>query len=188
MLLKIAGLVVAALALASCSSTSVTTGYYEVSGKTGSQLDRSIARNGPMGGHAFAATQVQILPVALKEKIGPEGCSVRTASFRVSANITYPRWVNRDGASRELKQGFDVFSDYARLHEQVHVRIAEAAARTMEAEAYEIPPQKDCDRLAFKVKAMIAKVQKQHHKAQLAFDAAEDKRLKALFAKAKSRQ
>lgn len=140
-----------------------------------------------MGGHAFAATQVQIIPVSLKEKNGPEGCSVSSAKFRVEANITYPKWTDRKGASNELKQGFDIFSDYARLHEQIHVRIAEAAARTMEAEAYEIPPQKSCDRLAEKVKTMIAKVQKQHHKAQLAFDAAENKRLKALFAKAGSR-
>ena len=173
-----------ALSLAGCTSTSVTTGYYEVSGQSARQLDRSIAANGPMGGHAFAATQIQILPVALKEMMTAEGCKVATARFKVIANITMPRWRNRGGASADLKQGFDIFADYARVHEQVHVRIGEAAARTMEAQALEIPPQKDCDRLAARVKAVVLRVQKQHNKAQLAFDAAEDKRLKALFAKA----
>ena len=103
------------------------------------------------------------------------------------ANITYPRWRDRKGAPEDLSQGFDVFSQYARVHEQVHVKIAEAAARTMETELLEIPPQSDCTRLAGKVRKVINSVQKRHDKAQLAFDAAEDKRLKSLFAGAKDR-
>lgn len=172
------------LLLASCTSTSVSTGYYEVSGSTERQLDKSIASNGPMNGHAFAATQIQILPVTLQEKVSDQGCKVGKASFRVKAAITMPRWKNRTGASADLKKGFDIFADYARLHEQMHVRIGEAAAHALEKELLAIAPQKNCDRLVGKVKAKIKDVHARHHKAQLAFDAAENKRLKELFAAA----
>ena len=182
---EIFSLCLAGLCLASCSTTSVTTGYYEVSGSSNRQLDKSIAANGPMGGHAFAATQIRIRPVVLEEKVGPDGCRVSRARFKVNADITMPRWSDRKGASDDLKQGFDIFADYARVHEQMHVRIGEAAARTMEAEVLEIAPQKDCDRLANKVSSVVTHVLKRHNKAQLAFDAAEDRRLKALFAQAR---
>ncbi len=175
------------MTLSACSSTAVSTGYYEVSGATGKALDRSIASNGPMRGHAFAATQLTIIPVAIVPVETEEGCRVRSAKFRVKADITMPRWTNRQGASRDLQDGFDMFADYARLHENVHVKIGEAAASEMETSVLEIPPQKSCDRLTTKVKAVISDVQARHHKAQLAFDAAEDKRITALLGKASMR-
>lgn len=167
--------------LAACSSTSVSTGYYEVSGSTGKALDRSIERNGPMSGDAFAATQLTIVPVSIVPVETVDGCRIRTAKFKLNARITMPRWTNRKGASADLQDGFDMFADYAKLHEGIHIKIGEAAALEMENQVLKIPPQKNCDVLEAKVKKALANVQARHHKAQLAFDAAEDKRIKALM-------
>ncbi|MGB8819003.1 MAG: DUF922 domain-containing protein [Rhizobiaceae bacterium] len=179
---SISVLAVISAALAGCSSTSVSTGYYEVSGNTGKELDRSIAKNAPMRGHAFAATQLTILPVSIKTAQNDEGCRIRAAKFKVNAKITMPRWVNRGSASANLKEGFDIFADYARLHEDIHVKIGEAAATEMETSLLELAPQNNCDILEKKAKRVIDDVQHRHHKAQLAFDAAEERRISRLLA------
>jgi predicted secreted Zn-dependent protease len=171
-----------ALILAGCTSTSVSTGYYEVSGRTGKELDRSIARNAPMRGHAFAATQLTIIPVSVMTGEDENGCRVTSAKFKVDAKITMPRWTNRKGASKNLQDGFDMFADYARLHEEIHVKIGEAAAREMERSVMALQPQKTCELLEAKAKRVIEDVQREHHKAQLAFDAAEEKRITKLLA------
>jgi predicted secreted Zn-dependent protease len=174
-------------ALSGCSSTSVSTGYYNVSGSTGRALDRSIARNGPMSGDAFAATQLTIVPVSIVPVETVEGCKLASAKFKLNAKITMPRWTDRNGASADLRDGFDMFADYAKLHEGIHVKIGEAAVQEMESEVLKIPPQKNCDILQTKVKSVLARVQAHHHKTQLAFDAAEDKRIKALLNDASKR-
>ena len=168
-------------ALGACSSTAVSTGYYNVYGSTAKALDGSIASNGPLGGDAFAATQLTIIPVAVVPVETEEGCRVRKAKFKLNAKITLPRWTNRKGAPRDLQDGFDSYADYARLHERVHVKIGEAAVREMEVSVLNIAPQETCQRLETKVKSVLADVQARHHKAQLAFDASESKRIKALL-------
>ncbi len=174
-------------AIAACSSTAVSTGYYNVSGITGKALDRSIAQNGPMHGDAFAATRLTIIPVAVSPVETAEGCKVSRAKFKLNARITLPRWTDRKGASADLQDGFDMFADYARLHESIHVKIGEAAVREMEFAVLNIPPQPDCQRLEAKVKTVLADVQARHHKAQLAFDAAESKRISSLLKRASSK-
>ncbi len=170
--------------LAACSSTAVSTGYYNVYGTTGTALDRSIASNGPMSGDAFAATRLTIVPIAVTPVDTEEGCKVIKAKFKLNARITLPRWTDRKGASVDLQDGFDMYADYARLHESIHVKIGEAAVREMEFAVLNIPPQQDCERLEAKVKSVLADVQARHHKAQLAFDAAESKRINSLLKRA----
>jgi predicted secreted Zn-dependent protease len=167
--------------ISACSSTTVTTGYYKVSGITGKQLDSSIASNGPMKGHAFAVTELQILPVKVNPVEDGTGCYIRNSKFKVVAHITYPKWSERKGASKDLKRGFDIFSSYARVHEQTHVRIGEAAARDMEDAIEAITPQPDCDVLLLKMKAAIKNIYAKHDRDQRAFDAAEQKRLRKVF-------
>lgn len=169
------------LAVTSCTTSTVTTGYFQVNGATEKQLDRSFALNAPMNGHAFAATELRIVPVNFDPTQDARGCYFRSAKFKVIAHISYPQWRNRNGASADLKRGFDAFSRYARLHEQVHVKIGETAALAMEKAVESIPPQADCDRLLAKFKTTVKAIYAKHDKAQRAFDAAETKRLSKIF-------
>jgi predicted secreted Zn-dependent protease len=169
--------------LTACTTSTVTTGYFQVSGSNEKQLDRSFALNAPMNGHAFAATELQILPVNFDPTVDSRGCYFRSAKFKVVARILYPQWKDRKGASKDLQRGFDAFSSYARVHEQIHVKIGEAAAKAMEQAVEAIPPQSDCDQLLVKFKSTVKKIYAKHDKAQRAFDASEQKRIRKLIAR-----
>ncbi len=175
-------LVFCALVITGCTtSSSVTTGYYDISGSTDRELDLSIREQGPMAGHAFAVTQIQILPVKIEPVETATGCKIRAASFKVKAKMILPRWKDRSNADAELRTGFDNYADYALIHEKTHVRIGEAAAMAMGEAVTQIPEQETCDELYAKVKLTIAKIQRKHVSLQLAFDASEKKRIDKLL-------
>lgn len=181
-------LVVCAAALAGCTSTrpTVTTAYYDVKGDTALHLDREIRRLGPNDGHAIAAAEIRFVPVSLRKTEDKRGCHVSEARIKVVANVTLPRWRNRSGSSEELKDAFDSMARYAKLHEAVHVAIANAAAREMESELLALPPHKTCEALEKRADALVRQVRKRHDRAQKAFDASEQRRLKKLFDEAGS--
>ena len=169
------------LSLAACTTSTVTTGYYDIKGKDERSLDRSVRRFGPNNGHAFASTELRLVPLDIRPSIDARGCRVGTAKIKVLANITLPRWSDRSGAASELKRGFDNYAAYAKVHEQQHVKIGEAAARALEASLLAILPQKNCDVTLKKAKSTIRSVLSRHHRAQLTFDAVEKRRINALI-------
>lgn len=175
--------------LAGCTTqANVSTGYYDVKGNSARALDKGLRRNGPMNGHALATTELRFKPdVRFSENPSGE-CRIAGAKIRIDAHITLPRWQERAGASQDLGRAFDGMAAYARKHEQVHVAIAEAAARSMEYRLKALPPQKSCAALERKGAAVINDVSKLHNKLQLKFDADEQKRLAAIFATAKKRR
>lgn len=173
--------------LAGCTTSTVTTGFYDIKGKDERSLDRSVRKFGPQNGHAFASTELKLVPLDIRPAADARGCRVGTAKVRVVANITLPRWTDRSGASGELKRGFNNYAAYAKLHEQQHVKIGEAAAGALEAALLAIPPQKNCDVTLKKAKSAIRTVLARHHKAQLSFDAIEKRRINALIRAAKTK-
>ena len=167
--------------LAACTTSTVTTGFYDIKGKDEKSLDRSVRKFGPQNGHAFASTELKLVPLDIRPSTDARGCRVGTAKIKVVANITLPRWQDRSGASSDLRRGFDNYAAYAKVHEQQHVKIGEAAAIALEASLKAIPPQKNCDVTLRKAKAAIRGVLARHHKAQLAFDAIEKRRINGLI-------
>jgi predicted secreted Zn-dependent protease len=178
-------ILLAPILLSACTTSTVTTGYYDIKGNTEKTLDRSIRQNSPQNGHAFAATELRLVPVSVLPAVDARGCRVATAKIKVVAHIILPRWSDRKGAAGDLKRGFDIYAGYARLHEKAHVTIGEAAAQALERELKAIPPQRDCDATLRKSKAVIRSVLSRHNRAQLAFDAAEKRRLAKLFREAR---
>jgi predicted secreted Zn-dependent protease len=169
------------LSLAACTTSTVTTGFYDIKGNDEKSLDRSVRKLGPQNGHAFASTELRLVPLDIHPSTDARGCRVGTAKIKVVANITLPRWQDRSGATGDLKRGFDNYAAYAKLHEQQHVKIGEAAAGALEASLLAIPPQKNCDITLRKSKFAIRSVLARHHRAQLAFDALEKRRINALI-------
>ena len=167
--------------LAACTTSTVTTGFYDVKGKDEKSLDRSVRKFGPQNGHAFASTELKLVPLSILPSVDARGCRVGTAKIKVVANITLPRWSDRSGAAGDLKRGFDNYAAFAKVHEQQHVKIGEAAAGALEAALLSIPPQKNCDVTLKKAKSTIRSVLSRHHKAQLAFDAVEKRRINSLI-------
>ena len=170
--------------LTGCVSTSpqVTTNYYLVSGQTSEELDNEIRRRGPMEGHAIAVAAIRFNPVAVIQEETADGCIFKTAKFQVEAEITLPRWKDRNQSEdRELRRAWDGLSRYAKIHEDTHVKIAERFGKLLGEELKVIPPQRDCRRLDRIAKKIVEVTLAAHNKAQNAFDAAEQKRLARLF-------
>ncbi|MEO0542467.1 MAG: DUF922 domain-containing protein [Pseudomonadota bacterium] len=185
--LKLAVLAALTLAATGCVSTSpqVTTNYYFVSGQTSEELDRELRRRGPMQGHAIAVAAIRFDPVAVIQQETGNGCVFKTAKFRVQAEITLPRWKERNRSTdRDLRQAWDGLARYAKLHEDTHVKIAERFAKLLGEELEELPAQGDCSKLDNVAKRVVERTRNAHNKAQNAFDAAEQRRLERLFAEA----
>ncbi|MEM9999298.1 MAG: DUF922 domain-containing protein [Pseudomonadota bacterium] len=184
---KLIALAVFAMALTGCTSTSpqVTTNYYFVSGTTSAELDQDLRRQGPLSGHAIAVAAIRFNPVSVIQEDKADGCIFKTAKFRVEANITLPRWKERNQSTdRDLRRAWDGLARYAKLHEDTHVLIAERFAKLLGEELEDIPPQADCERLDRVAKAVVTRTRSAHNRAQNAFDAAEQRRLARLFAEA----
>lgn len=184
MKLKSAALPLVALALSACVSTAsqVSTSYYSVTGTTAEQIDRDIRRNGPLNGHALAVAAISFEPLSVLQDVSPDSCRFAQAKFRVNAAITLPRWADKaQSTDRDLKRAWGNLSRYARDHEQVHVRIAERFAQQLGRDIEALPPQPNCDKLDRLAKRVVERNAAEHDRAQKEFDAAEQRRLRALL-------
>ncbi|WP_075996290.1 DUF922 domain-containing protein [Salaquimonas pukyongi] len=164
------------------SRTNVNVGYYDVGGDSFSELDRQIALHGPQVpgvGKAIAATSVRMTPAIRFGNVGGQ-CRVTSAKVRVHANVTLPRFTRRRAADRKLKSALDNIESYARLHEAVHVSIADQFAEQAEQEISALPPVTDCQTMRERIAATYNKIMKEHESAQLAFDAQEQRRFARL--------
>lgn len=186
--MKHSAIVLAATLLAACTTSQVTTGYYDLEGSTGEQLDRQIRLKGPAKGHALASAAIRFKPLDISFREDAAGCAVSRARIQVIANITLPRWQNRLGSEEGLRRAFNNLQNYARAHEKTHVRIAELAAREMESALKALPASSTCKRLDKKVERTVKAKLRKHDKAQKAFDAAEARRLAEIFGEAEPRQ
>ena len=181
----------AALVIAGCVSTAsnVTTRYYTVSGKTADEIDDDLRRQGPLRGHALAVAAISFAPVSVRQRVTEGGCVFEEALFRVNAEITLPRWRERNrSADAELRHAWDSLADYARAHEEFHVTIAEKYARLLGEQVAALPAQPTCEALDARAAEVVRRVGRAHHAEQLAFDAAEAERLNRLFAAAEAAQ
>lgn len=176
-----------AILLGACVSTAstVSTEFYDVRGGTSEQIDVELRRNGPMNGHALASAAIKFEPVSIFPQMSDNGCTFRTAKFRVDANITLPRWINRSASKdRDLRRAWDGLARYAKLHEKTHVKIAENYAKLLGKALLEMPAADSCEKLDRQSVKVVTRILKDHDKAQKAFDDAEQKRLAVLFEEA----
>lgn len=180
---------VLAAVVTACTSTAstVTTQYYLVSGTTSEAIDRDLRRKGPMRGHALAVAAIRFRPVTVQQEMTDEGCTFTEASFRVVANITLPRWKERATTrDRELRSAWDNLAAYARAHEDTHVKIAEHFAEELGKTITDLRPRKTCEALDKAAKRVVERLGREHDAAQLAFDAAEQRRLERLLTQAEA--
>lgn len=174
------------LALTACTSigerTVVSVGYYTVSGETFSEVDRQIKIHGPvvMGvGKALASTDLRMLP-NVKYKLANGACQVSNARINVKARVTLPRHSNVNRLKSELAQAWNSLQEYARVHEAVHLAIADRYAIIMETAINKLKPQPDCVEMRDKVQSTFETLFEEHHREQLQFDADEKARIQSL--------
>lgn len=116
--------------------------YYNVTGKTGEQIFKSIRDNGPStgnssltggsGGHAIATAEFDIQFKNVKKAIVKNRCRVTNVDLVLNVKYTYPRWKAPKGASQNMRRVWKKFSETVEWHEQQHTRIAKDYAKDYE--------------------------------------------------------
>lgn len=191
------GLAVAALAaaalLVACTSvgerTQLSVGYYSIRGNSFAELDQQIALHGPTVsgvGRALAATNVRMLP---DFRFASDGgaCRVSHARVSVKAHVTLPRLDSQQKLRQELSRAWTNLEQYARLHEAVHVAIADGYAVKAEEQVMAQQPQPDCSTLRDNTVVLFRRLMADHERDQLRFDEQEQRRIAALVALTRAR-
>lgn len=176
------------LVLAACTAvgerTIVSVGYYSVNGETFDELDQEIQLHGPdvTGvGKALASTDLRMVP-RFGFSLTGDGCEVSSARVNVNARVTLPRHRNENSLKKNLAKAWDNLEEYARVHEAVHLAIADRYALAMEKAVLGLKPEADCTAMREVAKATFSKLFKEHHDEQLEFDASEKRRIRKLLA------
>jgi predicted secreted Zn-dependent protease len=180
-----------AFALASCTPigerTQMSVAYYQISGESFDEIDRQIAIHGPsvLGvGNALAATNVRMIPDFRFEQ---QGTHCRPVQVRVSvqAHVTLPKLATEEKLKKELANAWDDLQQYTRLHEYVHVSIADSHAVRAEKAILALPPAQTCAEMRLAADALFKAHMAEHQADQLRFDFEERGRIAALVQKAR---
>jgi predicted secreted Zn-dependent protease len=173
-------------ALISCTPigerTQMSVAYYEISGQSFDEIDQQIAVHGPsvLGvGRALAATNVRMIPDFHFEH---DGTACRPAEIRVSvqAHVTLPKLASQETLRAELSKAWDNLEQYTRLHEYVHVSIADSHALIAEEAIRALPPKPTCTELRAAANGLFKEKMAAHQIEQLRFDQEERGRIAAL--------
>jgi predicted secreted Zn-dependent protease len=176
-------------ALVSCTPigerTQMSVAYYEISGQSFDEIDRQIAVHGPsvLGvGRALAATNVRMIPDFRFEH---NGTACRPAEIRVSvqAHVTLPKLASQETLRAELSKAWDNLEQYTRLHEYVHVSIADSHALIAEEAIRALPHKPTCAEMRAAANLLFKEKMAAHQSEQLRFDLEERGRIAALVQK-----
>jgi predicted secreted Zn-dependent protease len=175
-----------ALFLAACTSvgnrTQLSVGYYSIEGESFDELDQQIALHGPSVsgvGRALAATNVRMIPDFRFIQSNGE-CIVRQARVAVKAHVTLPKLRTQRRIDQELSKAWESMEQYARMHEAVHVSIADNYAIKVEEAVRRLPPEKTCETLRGNAIILFRRLMAEHERDQLQFDEDEKERIAAL--------
>lgn len=189
-LLAFLGTIVCGLAMLATlakAETSVrkSTVYFTVSGKTASELDSALLRNGPrVGGAARHPGAAQIkFSGDIKYKETKGRCSIATAHVNLNLKLILPNWKDRASAPRGLAILWDSLSGDIRRHEEQHAEIATRHARGLEQALKALPAQKTCGEMQALVTRTTDDRIAEHDADQLRFDRIEMANFEARIAR-----
>ena len=150
-----------------------TTTYFSIGGTTAAEIDRNMARLGPLasttGRRHPGATQIRFKGSA-KFVASGGSCRIGGAKVTLSTKLMLPRWTNRRKATRDLALVWDTLSADIKRHEERHAEIARNHARALEGAILALPPAGSCDVLKEKVNTISRNAMVAHEKDQKRFD------------------
>lgn len=155
--------------------TTVQTTYYDISGKTGGELLRSMDRKGPRHGfmgRAIAQTRYKIKwSGSLGDRDGK--CRVVKSDVRLEISYIYPRIP--DKAQGALRGRWERFLAGVVRHEQRHGKIAREMATEVDAmiKAYRPANDTTCGAAERELRRRFDTIYTKHDKRQREFDATE---------------
>lgn len=131
-----------------------STNYYEVTGASLKEIQKSIARKKPgkVIRHALTEWNVSTRFAAAKLQ-GQYRCSGFTTTTTI--RITLPRWSPPEDAPDEVIEAWKQYIENLREHEAGHGQIAEAAARELHRRVAELGTEPHPDQLTSKVESLV---------------------------------
>ncbi len=174
---------VATVLVPACSSvgerTQLSVAYYSISGESFAEIDQQIALHGPTVtgvGKALAATNIRMVPDFRFAMRGSQ-CEVVSALVSVKAHVTLPRLATQQRLRQKLSKAWNNLEQYARLHESIHVSIADGYAVRAEEEIRALEGEPSCEALREKAIARFRSLMVEHERDQLQFDLEERVRI-----------
>ncbi|MEM0906452.1 MAG: DUF922 domain-containing protein [Pseudomonadota bacterium] len=168
------GLVV--VGLAACVSdtpTEVSVRTYSVTGTTLNALERSLAAHGPrvpgLQGRAFAAVETSFLHSFEAKKQGTACRYNRDGRVALRSEVILPEWRQRDRAAPDVREIWDIYSDYAVIHENGHIKISQKYAKILE-QTYRRLSAPDCEALEASLLSEADQIFGRHSAEQRLFD------------------
>jgi predicted secreted Zn-dependent protease len=176
----VAALVVPLLSGWKVTGTNIRYAYYPVSGKSHTEIVRSVRRFAPKRGFAYGMGFIDFHPdYDMSSKNGE--CRVTRADTGLRILLKLPEWKGPDDAPRSAVRLGRHFERSIKSHEMQHVRIAERYAGQMSRELKRLKPAKNCWSLRRDAHELIKRIKKQHIAAQNAFDRRTLKQIRRLL-------
>ena len=176
MIVRAACFAALAVTLAACTPeppTDVSVRTYNVTGTTLNSLERSLATHGPrvpgLQGRAFAAVETSFLHSFEPQTAGGRCRFTRNGRVGLRSEVILPEWRQRDSASRDLQEKWDIISQYAVIHEAGHIKISQKYAKLLE-QAYISASAPDCRALSANMVGDAQRILQRHSAEQRLFD------------------
>lgn len=150
--------------------------YYSIGGKTADDLDRELARRGPLlkssGTRHPGATEMKFGGDVEYVQKGNR-CAVSNVQVKLSTKLILPRWRNRKRADPDLALIWDTLARDIKRHEERHAEIARNHARILEKKLVKLWPRRTCAEMEKSVAKETAKIMAAHDADQARFDRVE---------------
>ncbi len=175
--ISVAGFSIASDALAAVTVKEKTS-YYNVKGRTGAEITRSMLSGGwrATGIHqALAATESVIQLRNPQIVVRGNKCVLRDVEVLLELHYRYPKWNGRAQAGRKMGAAWDSFYSELQRHEKTHGKIARDYAGRIEKELRRTTAKVSagCRSFGDDAARKVSVLTDQHRKAQALFDAKE---------------
>jgi predicted secreted Zn-dependent protease len=160
-------------------SSNTSTTYYNVTGLTTGEIFAAIDRNGPRDDHGVKGSGLTAATWGYRwqPQNAPDGCVIASMTISLDIVVTLPRHQQESSLSSYISTKWDQFEASVAKHEQTHVDIDQAGARSIREKMTAIQSAANCDLLSKQVDTIWTTEQKAIESSQGRFHAQEDTRI-----------
>lgn len=157
------------------------TTYFMVNGKSFDELNHQLGMKGPdLGrGERHAGSTEVSFKADMTYRTVPGGCRIGQARVKLDLRTVLPRWSAPTSSTPETRTLWKILRDDIATHEAQHSHIAKTWLKRIEDKVRTLPAEADCTLMEKRSNEQIRAMIKSHDADQLAFDAAESKRIDA---------
>ncbi|MEM7214773.1 MAG: DUF922 domain-containing protein [Pseudomonadota bacterium] len=150
--------------------------YYNVKGRTGREIFKSMIENGPQlggrRGHALATTEYNYDVQNIDVEIRNGRCIPVELDVHLNVTYTYPRWVGNNAAKGTTQRAWKRFNKSVIWHEKQHVKIAMEYAKDYEKalRKSKLRASQNCSTASFGSVWRATRAALKHNRKQKQFD------------------